>query len=82
MNSIIAYVNEPTSCLNDCINLCATWNENNITKATKIRQPISDFLASLLAIVTAMTSQPSVIFLLVKQARYKTVAPKFHLALH
>ncbi|KAH8689005.1 hypothetical protein BGW36DRAFT_76062 [Talaromyces proteolyticus] len=28
-----AYVNQRTGSLNDCINLCATWNENNVTKS-------------------------------------------------
>lgn len=26
------WVNQPTSSLNDCINLCTGWNENNVTK--------------------------------------------------
>lgn len=35
INSITAYVNQPTTTLNDCINLCAAWNENNVTKSTQ-----------------------------------------------
>jgi hypothetical protein len=27
------FVNQPTSNLNDCINLCAAWNENNVTQS-------------------------------------------------
>lgn len=30
---IIDYVNQQTATLNDCINLCAAWNENNVTKS-------------------------------------------------
>jgi hypothetical protein len=27
-------VSQRTSNLNDCINLCAAWNQNNVTKST------------------------------------------------
>jgi hypothetical protein len=29
----VDWVNQPTSNLNDCVNLCTAWNENNVTKS-------------------------------------------------